>query len=118
MYRNYEEPIEDEVLRYLAATTPAYIPKTQTSEKNLNDFLEQALKTLDTASSGDVKKLVDNMVSKKGKKRLKKLHEEHSELCQEGIGIGDRDQFSALYYLLVVVVEQVEKHLLPIKSDQ
>src|SRR4051812_28373907 len=109
MYRSYEEPIGDTVERYLASIAPPYIPKLKTPVKTLNDFLEQALKTIYDAPGGYIEHLVpwvDEMVDKKGKKRLKKILEIYEDTCGD-LGIVDFNQFRALYYLLAVVVKQV-----------
>src|SRR3954469_3089561 len=83
-----------------------YIPKLKTPVKTLNDFLEKALDKAHTAPGGTSAELtpwVDNMVTKNGKKRLKKILEKYEDTCED-IGIVDFTQFRIFYYLLVVIV--------------
>src|SRR4051812_48166601 len=108
----FEELTNDTVERYMAslASEPPYIPKTKTPEKTVNDILELALKKLYDFPGGYVENLrpwVDNMVSKNAKKRLKKIFEKYEDTCED-LGIVSIDQFKGLYYIVAIVVEQIE----------
>jgi hypothetical protein len=110
---------DNQINAYLAKTTPLYIPKLKTPVKTLNDFLEKALGDFHNVPSGTtgITPWVSDMVTKNGKKRLKKIYERYEETCEE-VGIVDFDQFRAFYYLLAVTVEQVEKLLFLTTSEQ
>src|SRR4051794_12023618 len=106
----FKEEIHDYLESVMPLSKPLHRPKLKTPIKTLNDFLEKVLGDLHSASSGSIMALmpwVNDMVTKNGKKRLKKIFEKYEDTCED-LGCVDFDQFRAFYYLLAIVVEQVE----------
>src|SRR3954466_14274102 len=110
---------EDQINTYLAETMSPYMPKLKTPVKTLNNFLEKALGDLHNApyGVGSIAPYVSDMVTKNGKKRLKKIFERYEETCEE-MGIENFIQFRCLYYVLAIIVKQLKKSLLPTNDDQ
>src|SRR4051794_13116480 len=98
----FTEPTDAELKQYMATTESPYIPKPKTSTKTLNDYLELALEKIHKSPAGYIENLtpwIDEMVSKNGKKRLKKILEKYEDTCND-IGITNFDCIRGLYYII------------------